>query len=227
MRHLNILILSILSIQLSVAQINEIGGFLGGSNFIGDVGATDYIAPNAPALGLLYKWNRSARHAYKVSIIYSDLKASDLKSEDPRRLERGFVFNSNLLELSAGMEFSFFDFNLHSGKTLGTPYLYSGVTAAKHGNYFFNSNRRQIALEGSSWAFGIPIGLGFKTNILGTFILSFEVGARYTFSDNIDGSIPEGPQQQFKYGNLNNNDWYVLSGLSLTYTFGEKPCYCN
>ena len=46
MRYLIILVLSILSIQLSHAQINEIGVFVGGSNFIGDVGATNYIAPN-------------------------------------------------------------------------------------------------------------------------------------------------------------------------------------
>jgi hypothetical protein len=26
-----------------------------------------------------------------------------------------------------------------------------------------------------------------------------------------------------KFGNINNNDWYVFSGLTLTYTFGEKP----
>jgi hypothetical protein len=26
-----------------------------------------------------------------------------------------------------------------------------------------------------------------------------------------------------KFGNINNNDWYVFSGLTLTYTFGENP----
>jgi len=28
----------------------------GGSNFIGDVGATNYISPNSPTLGLIYKF---------------------------------------------------------------------------------------------------------------------------------------------------------------------------
>jgi hypothetical protein len=36
------------------AQIHEIGVFLGGSNFIGDVGSTTYIAPKEPAFGILY-----------------------------------------------------------------------------------------------------------------------------------------------------------------------------
>jgi undecaprenyl pyrophosphate synthase len=25
-----------------------------------------------------------------------------------------------------------------------------------------------------------------------------------------------------QFGNINNNDWYVFSGLTLTYTFGEN-----
>ena len=39
-------ILLLLSYNLSVAQIYEIGIFGGGSNFIGDVGETTFIAPN-------------------------------------------------------------------------------------------------------------------------------------------------------------------------------------
>ena len=71
------------------------------------------------------------------------------------------------------------------------------------------------------------MALGFKTNILGYFILGAEIGARYTFSDEIDGSIPDSEfRQQFRFGNINNNDWYVFSGITLTYTFGVKPCYC-
>ncbi|HBS53074.1 MAG TPA: hypothetical protein DD806_03630, partial [Flavobacterium sp.] len=45
------------------AQINELGVFVGGSNFIGDVGSTQYINPNSPALGLIYKWNKTPRHS--------------------------------------------------------------------------------------------------------------------------------------------------------------------
>ncbi len=43
------------------AQINELGVFIGGSNFVGDVGSTTYINPDKPAIGILYKWNRSPR----------------------------------------------------------------------------------------------------------------------------------------------------------------------
>ena len=227
MRHLTILILSILSIQLSVAQINEIGIFLGGSNFIGDVGATDYISPNQLAIGGLYKWNRSKRHSYRASLIFSELEGIDTNSDDPRRVQRGYEFSSKITEISLGMEFTFLDFNLHSGEKLGTPYLYSGVSVAYHDNHTF-INDVQTSENTASWAYGIPMVLGFKSNFMENFILGIEIGARYTFSDELDGSVPDSKEtiQQLRFGNINNNDWYVFSGITLTYTFGENPCYC-
>ena len=32
---------------------------------------------------------------------------------------------------------------------------------------------------------------------------------------------------QVKHGELYNNDWYVFTGLALSYTFGRQPCYCK
>ena len=226
MRHLTVLILSILSIQLSHSQINEIGIFIGGSNFIGDVGATNYISPNQLAFGGVYKWNRSPRHSYRISLTLTDLEGKDSKSDDPRRIQRGYEFSSKIMEISAGMEFTFLDFNLHSGKKIATPYLYTGISVAHHDNHYF-LNGLQTPENNSSWAYGIPMALGFKTNFMGKLILGIEVGARYTFSDELDGSLPDTQSlQPYRFGNINNNDWYVFSGITLTYTFGENPCYC-
>jgi hypothetical protein len=226
MRHLTILILSILIAQLSHSQINELGIFLGGSNFIGDVGATDYISPNQFAVGGIYKWNRSKRHSYRASLIFSDLEGNDVNSDDPRRIQRGYEFSTKIIEISAGMEFTFIDFNLHSGRKIATPYLYTGISVAHHDNSYF-LNGIQTDENNSSWAYGIPMALGFKTNFLGNLILGIEVGARYTFSDELDGSFPNDASHfQNRFGNINNNDWYVFSGITLTYTFGENPCYC-
>ena len=225
MRYFTVLIISILSITSSYSQNHELGVFVGVSNLIGDVGATNYISPNSPTLGLIYKWNASPRHSWRASLIYSDLKAKDLKSDDPRRQQRDYNFDSNLLEISAGIEFTFFDFDLYDERTTGTPYLYSGISMAKHDNFYF-FNGVQTPENNSSWAIGIPMALGFKTNIIDNFIIGIEVGARYTFSDAIDGSNPkEAINQQYRFGNINNNDWYVFSGVTLTYTFGIKPCY--
>lgn len=207
------------------AQINEIGVFLGGSNFIGDVGKTTYIAPNEPAFGILYKWNRSPRHAYRFSIIHSTLSANDLESDVPGRYKRGLKFKNSITEASAGLEFNFFDFNLHELVPKLTPYVYTGVTYTAYDGLFYAGNDTKSDAIHST--IGIPMIVGIKTNIKPKWILAVEVGARYTFADDIDGSNPTNENlQQQRFGNLNSNDWYVFTGLTLTYTFGEKPCYC-
>ncbi len=219
--------MSVLCYNFSFSQIYEVGVFIGGSNIIGDVGATNYISPNQPAVGGIFKWNRSPRHSYRLTVIYAKLEGIDVKSDDPRRKQRGYSFENNLLEISAGMEFTFFDFDLHTGRKKITPYLYSGISAASYDNFYFN-NGRQTNENTKSWAYGIPMALGFKTTLASSFVLAVEVGARYTFSDGIDGSIPDETslQSTFSFGNINNNDWYTFSGITLTYTFGQNPCYC-
>ena len=228
MRYFFLLLLSVFSTQITNSQIYEVGLFVGGSNVIADVGATDYISPNQLAIGGVFKWNRSPRHAFRFSVLFSNLEGVDNKSDDPRREQRNFNFKNNIIELSTGMEFTFFDFDQHDIALKGTPYLYSGISVANHENFYFNAMGETISENSNSWAWAIPMVLGYKLLVSSNLVLSAEVGARYTFTDNIDGSAPDSNEfQQFSFGNTNSNDWYVFSGITLTYTFGQKPCYCN
>ncbi len=207
------------------AQINEIGVFLGGSNFIGDVGKTNYIAPNQAAYGLIYKWNKSPRHAYRFSLIQSTLMGNDLESKVPGRYKRGLRFKNSITEISGGLEFNFFDFNLHELTQKTTPYVFTGLTYTFYDGLFFLNDKTKS--DSKHATVGIPMVVGIKSNIFPKLILGFEIGARYTFADDIDGSNPTNENlQSQKFGNINSNDWYVFSGFTLTYTFGEKPCYC-
>lgn len=210
----------------SQAQINEIGVFLGGSNFVGDVGKTTYVAPEKLAFGVLYKWNKSPRHSYRFSYTQSALSGYDTQSKESSRYNRGYRFENNLKEISAGLEFNFFDFNLHDGLLKITPYLFSGASFIRYNEFYRDPVTRGLEKGISARSFAIPIVLGLKSNISTSFVLAAEIGARYTFADNIDGSSPK-DVDRYRFGNLNNNDWYVFSGLTLTYTFGQKPCYCT
>jgi hypothetical protein len=106
-----------------------------------------------------------------------------------------------------------------------TPYVYSGLTYFAYDELFVvNGNTKKDYREST---FAIPMTVGIKSNIFNNFILGVEVGARYTFTDNLDGSNPKNENlQTLKFGNINSKDWYVFSGITLTYTFGNKPCYC-
>ncbi|MGO4904571.1 DUF6089 family protein [Flavobacterium sp. W20_MBD1_R3] len=206
----------------SYAQIHEIGVFAGGSNFVGDVGPTTYLAPNEPAFGLLYKWNKSPRHAYRFSYMQSTISSNDLDSKEASRNQRGFRFEDKLKEVSLGLEFNFFDFNLHEARTKITPYVFSGISYFLS-SYKLTDTQTGFTAEGRTErrkSIAIPMILGVKSTLSPSLILALETGARYTLTDNIDGSYNE------NFGNINNNDWYVFTGVTLTYTFGNKPCYC-
>ncbi len=225
MKRLPIFLFILLSFCQVNAQINELGVFLGGSNYIGDVGPTSYISPNEPAFGILYKWNRSPRHSYRISYTQSKISSNDNDSDVPGRNQRGYSFENGVKELSVGLEFNFFDFNLHELDTKVTPYVYSGLS------YFFYDElyvlNGETEKDDTSSAIAIPMTVGIKGNITPFLVLGFEVGARYTFTDNLDGSAPEQSQyENLRFGSINSNDWYVFTGFTLTYTFGEKPCYC-
>lgn len=209
------------------AQINEIGVFLGGSNFVGDVGKTTYIAPEKLAFGVLYKWNRSPRHSWRFSYTQSEVTGNDFKSNETGRNQRGYRFDNTVKELSAGLEFNFFDFNLHDYHQKITPYVYSGLSFFIYDNLYRYTTSPNVIYSQNSNSLAIPIILGIKSNITPRLVLGLEAGVRYSFTDNIDGSNPDTSSTNIlKFGNLNNNDWYVFSGATLTYTFGKKPCYC-
>ena len=220
-----ILFIFILGLTKLNAQIHEVGVFLGGSNYIGDVGKTNYINPNELAFGLVYKWNRSPRHAWRISYTQSKITANDLDSKVPGRYKRGYDFENNIKEVSAGLEFNFFDFNLHEFGRIVTPYVYTGISYTNYDELYVVGGVSKIDIN--SGVFAIPMTVGIKSNIAPNFILGFEAGARYTLTDNLDGSLPKNEDlQSLKFGNINSKDWYVFTGFTLTYTFGEKPCYC-
>jgi hypothetical protein len=211
------------------AQIHEVGVFVGGSNYLGDVGLTTYISPNEPALGILYKWNKSPRLSYRFSLNGALLYANDLDSNEPNRNNRGYNFKNSIKEVSFGLEFNFFDFNLHDVKRKYSPYIHSGISYFRYNLAYTNGNKILVERKDIG-SFAIPMTLGIKSNVSRHIVLGLEVGARYTFTDNLDGSNPKDktliPNTATRFGNINNNDWYVFSGFTLSYTFGRKPCYC-
>ncbi|HZW77585.1 MAG TPA: DUF6089 family protein [Flavobacteriaceae bacterium] len=227
MKYFFALLMSMITLGTLTAQTYEIGLTAGGVNFVGDVGSTAFINPTTLGLGGIIRWNRSLRHSFRASLILARLKADDADSHETRRNERGYSFQSTLGEASLGIEYTFWDFDVHSGEHISTPYLYTGLTAIGFHNLYKDQNE-VFRADGKSINFAIPMILGYKLSLGRHAILGAEIGARYTFTDNLDGSNPKGDgKENFSFGNTNNNDWYLFTGINLSLTFGRKPCYCN
>ena len=223
MRVLIVVLFAFLSGNL-YAQTYEIGLFAGGANFIGDVGRTNYIYPSSWAVGGIAKWNKSKRYAWRGTLFYGQFAIDDNSSDLSSRQQRGYSFKNSVKEASLGLEFNFVEYNLHKLGPAFTPYLYTGLTYFRYNYHYFDAGVLQN-IDQEEGAFAIPMTIGFKGRINQYLILGAEIGARYTFTDNLDGSNPEGSNfEQFAFGNINSNDWYVFSGFTLTYTFGRKPC---
>lgn len=232
MKHLLLLIFLFACFKSASAQTFEVGPFIGGANYIGDVGSTAWINPNTLVAGGIAKWNISDRHSYRLTLLYADIAADDSKSSEVRRQQRGYTFSNHIAEVSLGIEFNYYEFDLSKPSEQRTPYLYTGITYFNSKHHYLSTDLPASGIlepQSDNWEFAIPMVLGYKQTISQKIIAAFEIGARYTFTDNIDGSNPEEllgrrePSREF--GNTNTKDWYVFSGVSLTFTFGKKPCY--
>lgn len=220
------IILSLLGAYAAQSQIHELGVTVGGSNYIGDIGSTKYINPTDMAYGFQYRWNKSPRHSWRVNYTYMPISAKDSDSDMPFRKARGLKTKNKINELMLGLEFNFFEFDLHNDWFAFTPYVHTGIAGFSYRDSYFNQYNKQIERE-TEYSLAIPITLGVKALINKKLVISAEVGARYSFTDNLDGNNPINPSSTIKpFGNVNTKDWYVFSGINVSYTFGKNPCYC-
>jgi hypothetical protein len=177
------------------------------------------------ALGVLYKWNKSTRHSWRFSYNMASITGKDIESNAPNRKNRGFEIKNNIKEITAGLEFNFLDFDLHQSDFAITPYVYSGISAFVYDEIYVIGTESKTDYQ--HYSFAIPMVFGIKSKLTNHLVIGLETGARYTFTDNLDGSNPINKNlETLKFGNLNNKDWYVFTGFTLTYTFGKNPCFC-
>ncbi len=208
--------------SLISAQIHEVGVFLGGSNYIGDVGSEYYIAPKNFAGGFIYKYNLNPRVALRGTFTYTQLKSDDAKATNIARKMRGYNFSNALKEFAVGVEISYFDYGSHSRTNYATPYILLELAAFNY-NVVSEETAPNEYNYTSATSYSIPFGLGYKTRLGFNFALGMEIGARYTFKDDLDYNNLDIPSLNF--GNPDSNDWYVFTGINLVYTFGRAACY--
>ncbi len=216
MKKLFLIIVLIISTSTSYAQLFEGGLFLGGSNYVGDIGPDSYINPNFPAGGIIAKFNLTPRINFRGTLIATQINAKDTKADSDFRVGRGLSVQNNLLEASGGIEFNFFKYSMNQVGFSQTPYIIVQGTIASYA--FVDPDTFE-----SKRSFNImpSFGLGYKTRIAENFAVSFETSVRYTLKDNID----ETSVNNIGTGNINSDDWYVFTGFTITYGFGRAGCY--
>ncbi|MDP3312031.1 DUF6089 family protein [Lutibacter sp.] len=208
----------------SNAQTYEVGFFVGGSNYIGDIGSEYYINPNNLMGGLIYKHNINPRLALRGTFTYAQINADDADATNIERYNRGIGFNNSIKELALGLEFNYFEYDLNDYSKKHTPYLLLEIATFNYNVVKSETSVRNYEYE-SKTSYAIPFGIGYKTKLMHQVAIALEIRARYTFEDDLDYN--NSAINSLIFGNPKSNDWYILSGVSIVYSFGRPPCYAT
>ncbi len=214
-------ILFLVITTVSPSQSHEVGLTFGGSNFIGDIGRTNYVYPNKAAGGVIYKYNINTRIALRGSYTYLPISGDDADAENEYRKLQARSFNNTIHEFAAGVEINFYEYDIDNNKNNYTPYIFTKIATFNYKSpvEFISSNKVRVE---NKFSFSIPVGIGIKGHLFDDFAIGFEVGVRYTLSDDIDYSTPK--IEALNFGG-NGNDWYTFTGLSIVYNFGKPKCF--
>jgi len=189
---------ALLSAHRSSAQEWEIGLGLGATGFMGDINPVNPFYFKSAGASLRAKRNFNPTWGVQASFSYLNLRATDRDSNDPYRRLRNRSMRNNLLEFSVRGEFNFFRFIPGRESNKYSPYAFVGVGGIMHNPYVKMGSQtkfelQELELQDEDWqrplkktALSIPVGVGFKRNLLGPWSMGVEVGYRWAMTDHLD-----------------------------------------
>ncbi len=200
MKKLGILFVFFIVFLSGKAQL-EIGGFAGGSYYVGDINPKIPFRQTNIGYGILFRYALNSRWALKVNVYEGSLTGDDkvVKYDENRSLK----FKSDITELAGVAEFNFLPYFTGSKKNYVTPYIFGGIGVVFHVPKVGDVKLRDKYTEGqedadllnpdnsekrnySTAAFCIPFGVGVKYSFSKRIAVSLEWGMRKTFTDYMD-----------------------------------------
>lgn len=210
----------------------EVGLIGGGTYYLGDLNPSRQFLLTSPAYGAVSRINFDDRWALRINFISGELKGNDSVSNFLP--SRGLSFQSKIKEISALMEFNFFEYFTGSRINYVSPFLFAGPGVLIHNPYFGNVNLSyndpEQGFNMSTIGMSFIFGMGCKYSVSNKVGVGVEWGMRRTFTDYIDGVSktynenssfdPTGTHQTgMQRGNSQSNDWYSFAGITITYRF--------
>jgi hypothetical protein len=190
------------SAQRSKDKSAEIGVFLGGSYYIGDINPLVHFGPmTKPAAGAVFRYNFNQRLALRANGFFGTIQADDAIASSTSQQQRNLNFKSKVTEFSVQAEFNFLEYRIGDERKKFTPYIFAGIGAfnfnpvATYNNYSYTL--QPLGTEGQGLDGGprkkykltqisIPFGVGIKTNLAKRIGIAIEWGIRKTFTDYLD-----------------------------------------
>jgi hypothetical protein len=185
--------------QISFAQMRgwEVGGWLGGSNYFGDLNTNFRVNRMHLAGGAGARYNFNDRLAFRLGLSAGKISAYDSDSKNIYEQRRNLHFWSTIVDATAHFEFNFFPYVHGHREYFFTPYMFAGPAffwynpkAELNGEVY---NLRDMGTEGqfrgeeyNTTQGAISYGIGFKVDLSYRWSLDFALSARRLFTDYID-----------------------------------------
>lgn len=199
----------------------EIGGMAGTSFYMGDANKSKLFQNSHLAAGVILRYNRNFRWAYKANLVVGGVSGDTRNSGNVFPNGENKSFNRTFYELGGQVEFNFFHYSdkyQYLGTKRFSPYIFTGlgVTYGSGDESFFGLN--------------LPLGIGLKYKLKDRLNLGFEFSFRKLFGDSFDVTEKsdftlEDPYK-IKSSFFKNKDWYVLTMFSITWDFGLRKKSC-
>ena len=206
MTNKNVFFLILLFISnISMAQKNEYGVFIGGTGYYGDIGHNEIggvLLHQSVAIGLINKINFHDYLSFRSSVQVGKLKADDSLSKHKNIQSRNLSFESNILDVNIGFEFNFQRFMIRKRRIVYSPYVFAGLAFFSFNPTAENSYGQIVELQNLGTegqdspannknkynlnSIAIPFGIGYKANIGEKLALGIEWIWRATQTDYID-----------------------------------------
>lgn len=175
----------------------EIGGFIGITNYIGDINPDFSLKTPGPAIAAIGRYNFNTRTSLRFDLGAGRMTAKDALSENPYQQSRNLSFRTDYMDASLGFEFNFFNLIHGSREHYFTPYLFGGLAFAYY-NPKANLDDKWYALrylgtegqrEGNEYAqiaAGTAYGFGIKIDFNDVWSFNAELAVRQLGTDYLD-----------------------------------------
>lgn len=208
--------------------MGDLGGSSGG-NLLGDLDVSSI--KYSIGTGLVY--NLSPRFALRSDLLYTKLAADDAHSGDLGRKSRNLSFESNLLELSGTIKFTYL--NIFRKMRYGglSNYIFAGGSI-----FYFNPKAKldgkwhelqPLGTEGqglkpntqlyNKYSYALVGGVGFRKGIARDISIGLELSFRKSFTDYID----DVSSSYYNYNSLSLNRGEIAAKLSYRGAETEYP----
>ncbi len=185
----------------------ELGGWIGISNYFGELNTNFNLLNPGLAAGVNFRLLFNERISMKSSLSYGSVSGDDKSSYNTFEQQRNLSFKSPIIDFTHQFEFNFLPYIHGSSTDFFTPYIFSGIDVFYYdprtkldGKWY---NLRELGTEGQAlgeeyfeYSAGLVVGGGIKWDINHLLSVNFEMSYRFIGTDYLDDVSTSYPNMQ-------------------------------